>query len=352
MLVDKVELLIKAGNGGNGASTFLRNGMTARGGPDGGNGGNGGNVYFQGSRNLNDLKEFRFKKSVKAEDGSPGKNRKLFGKNAEDLLIYVPLGTHITDNRTGGVYEIRNADKPVLFARGGKGGRGNTEFKTATNQAPDYAETGTPGEERSLTLELKMIADIGLIGLPNAGKSSLLATLTHATPKIGNYPFTTLQPNIGMLDEYTLADIPGLIEGASKGKGLGISFLKHIEKTKILLHCIDATDPDPLKTYDIVRKEFAEFNEKLLEKPEVILLTKTDLADPKEVAKKEKLFIKKGLEVITCSIYDEESLDKLRARVHALPQFKNPESENKNKPIIFPMDNLYVRPTTKNSRRK
>lgn len=352
MLVDNVQLIIKAGNGGNGASTFLRNGMTARGGPDGGNGGNGGNVYFQGSRNINDLKEFRFKKSVKAEDGTAGKNRKLFGKNAPDLIIHVPLGTHITDLETGRVYEIRNDEKPVLFARGGRGGRGNTEFKTATNQAPDYAESGTPGEEKTLQLELKMIADIGLIGLPNAGKSSLLATLTHATPKIGNYPFTTLQPNIGMLDEYTLADIPGLIEGASQGKGLGISFLKHIEKTKILLHCIDATDPDPLKTYEIVRKEFEEYNAKLLEKPEVILLTKTDLAVPKEVAKKEKLFKKKGLEVITCSIYDEESLNTLRTRVQALPQFKRPGEEVKHKPIIFPMDNLYVSPTTKNSRRK
>lgn len=351
MLVDNVTLIIKAGNGGNGAATFLRNGMTARGGPDGGNGGNGGNIFFQGSRNINDLKQFRFKKKVEAESGTNGKNRKLHGKNAEDLTILVPVGTHITDTETGRIYEIRNEDKPVLFARGGKGGRGNNEFKTATNQAPNYAEEGTLGDEKTINLELKMIADIGLIGLPNAGKSSLLATLTHANPKIGNYPFTTLEPNIGMLDDYTLADIPGLIEGASKGKGLGISFLKHIEKTKILLHCIDVTDPNPLKTYDIVRKEFAEHSGKLLDKPEVILLTKTDLADPKEVTKTEKLFLKKGLEVITCSIYDDESLNKLRSRVQALPQFKT-EIKKEEKPKIFPMDNLYVTPVTKQNRRK
>lgn len=350
MLVDNVTLTIKAGNGGNGAATFLRNGLTAKGGPDGGNGGNGGNVYFQGSHNLNDLHQFRFKKKLKAEDGTPGKNRKLFGKNADNLIIYVPVGTHITDTQTGRVYEIRNDHTPVLFARGGKGGRGNTEFKTAINQAPNYAESGTPGEEKTLQLELKMIADIGLIGLPNAGKSSLLATLTHANPKIGNYPFTTLEPNIGMLDDYTLADIPGLIEGASLGKGLGISFLKHIEKTKMLLHCIDATDSDPLKTYEIVRKEFASHNEKLLEKPEVILLTKTDIADPKQVKASEKLFIKKGLEVITCSIYDAESLEKLKSRVHALPQFKKPETTEKR--IMFPMNDLDGSISVKNSRKQ
>jgi GTPase len=352
MLIDNVKLIIKAGDGGNGAATFLRNGLTAKGGPDGGNGGNGGNVYFQGSSNLNDLKQFRFKKKVAAENGTPGKNQKLYGKNADDLIIYVPLGTHITDLQSGRVYEIRNTERPVLFAKGGKGGRGNVEFKTATNQAPNYAEPGTPGEEKEVHLELKLIADIGLIGLPNAGKSSLLATLTRANPKIGNYPFTTLEPNIGMLDEYTIADIPGLIEGASQGKGLGISFLKHIEKTKILLHCIDATDPDPLRTYTIVRNEFAQHNGELLEKPEVVLLTKTDLADPELVEKNKKLFTEKGLEVITCSIYDDDSLNTLKKRVHALPQFTKPTEEKKEKSRIFPMNNLYKTPPTKNSRRK
>jgi len=312
MLVDNVTLHIKAGDGGNGAATFLRNGQTAKGGPDGGNGGNGGHVYFQGSNNINDLRQFRFEKKIRAADGIKGKRQKLFGKNADHLTIFVPLGTQITDTTSGRIVEITDTTTPVLLARGGKGGRGNTEFKSATNQAPMYAEKGTLGEEKDLLLELKLIADIGLIGLPNAGKSSLLAVLTHAHPKVGDYPFTTLEPNIGMLGKYALADIPGLIEGASQGKGLGVTFLKHIEKTKILLHCIESTDPDAGKTYTTVRHEFENYNISLLDKPEIILLTKTDLGDEKVITKNTKLFQKKGKQVLTCSIYDEESLDILK----------------------------------------
>jgi GTP-binding protein len=310
MLVDKVTLTIKAGNGGNGAATFLRNGMTAKGGPDGGNGGNGGSIFIQGSTNIRDLSEFRFKKKITAEDGVSGKNKRLYGKNAPDTTILVPLGTQITELKTNGVFEVRDT-KPRRFAKGGIGGRGNLEFKSATNQSPMYAEHGTPGHEKVLLLELKLIADIGLIGLPNAGKSSLLAVLTHAHPKIGDYPFTTLEPNLGVLGDKTLADIPGLIEGASEGKGLGINFLKHIEKTKLLLHCIDASDPDPLKTYKVVREEFRHFNEALLEKPEIILLTKTDLVEKKDLEKKIKLFEKKKMKVLSCSVYDDESIKNL-----------------------------------------
>lgn len=310
MLVDKVTLTIKAGNGGNGAATFLRNGMTAKGGPDGGNGGNGGSVYIQGSSNVRDLSQFRFKKKITAEDGIAGKNKRLYGKNAPDLTILVPLGTQITFLKTNGVFEVRDT-KPHLFAKGGIGGRGNLEFKSATNQAPKYAEQGTPGEEKELLLELKLIADIGLIGLPNAGKSSLLAVLTHAHPKIGDYPFTTLEPNLGVLGDKTLADIPGLIEGASEGKGLGINFLKHIEKTKLLLHCIDSSDPDPEKTYAIVREEFKNYNAELLEKPEIILFTKNDLVDKKDLEKKIKNFEKKGMKVLSCSAYDDDSIKKV-----------------------------------------
>jgi GTP-binding protein len=310
MLVDKVTLTIKAGNGGNGAATFLRNGMTAKGGPDGGNGGNGGSIIIQGSTNIRDLSEFRFKKKITADDGINGKNKRLYGKNASDTTILVPLGTQITDVKTNSVFEIRDT-KPRRFAKGGTGGRGNLEFKSATNQTPRYAEHGTPGEEKELFLELKLIADIGLIGLPNAGKSSLLAVLTHAHPKIGDYPFTTLEPNLGVLGDKTLADIPGLIEGASEGKGLGINFLKHIEKTKLLLHCIDASDPDPEKTYTVVREEFTHFNKELLEKPEIILLTKTDLVEKKDLEKKIKLFAKKKMNVLTCSVYDDVSIKTL-----------------------------------------
>lgn len=312
MLVDNINLIIKAGNGGDGAATFLRNEMTAKGGPDGGNGGNGGNIYFQGSNNINDLREFRFKKRIEAQSGISGKHKKLFGKNAEHLTIDLPLGTRITDHVSKTIIEIIDTTTPILIARGGKGGRGNTEFKSATNQAPRYAEKGTLGEEKKLLLELRIIADVGLIGLPNVGKSSLLSVLTNATPKIGNYAFTTLEPNIGMFNKHAIADIPGLIEGASKGKGLGIDFLKHIEKTKVLVHCIDSSDENVNKTYSTVRNEFEQYNTSLLDKPEIILLTKTDIADEKQIKKNIKVLRKKRNKVLTCSIYNQESLDYLK----------------------------------------
>jgi len=315
MMVDNVTFIVKAGNGGNGAATFLRNARTAKGGPDGGNGGNGGNIYFQGSNNVNDLSEFRFKKKISAEDGVSGKSKKLFGKNASSTTTYVPLGTQITDITSQNVYEITDITTPILLAHGGKGGRGNTEFKTATNQAPKYAEKGSLGEEKHLFLSLRLIADIGLIGLPNAGKSSLLAVLTNATPKIGDYPFTTLEPNIGMMGKYALADIPGLIEGASKGKGLGIGFLKHIEKTKILLHCIDSSDENIEKAYETVRKEFEEYSPFLIEKEEIILLTKTDISDKKVLEKIIDVFIKRSKKILTCSIYDDKSIEALKKNV-------------------------------------
>lgn len=318
MLVDNVSLYIKAGDGGHGAVTFLRNGLTHKGGPDGGDGGNGGNIYFQASHNITDLREFRFKKKVIAEDGIPGKKKKLFGKNAPHITVFVPIGTRITDTATGKTYEITDTTKLLLLAHGGKGGRGNDKFKSATNQTPMFAEKGTLGERKNLLLELRLIADIGLIGLPNAGKSSLLAVLTNATPKIGDYPFTTLEPNIGVLDKHMIADIPGLIEGASKGKGLGVTFLKHIEKTKLLVHCIDSTDPEIEKTYQTVRIEFKEYNPLLLEKPEIILLTKMDLLPEKDLQKKIKIFQKKGAKVLTCSIYNEKSLDLLKQTLKAL----------------------------------
>ncbi len=318
MLVDNIPLIVKAGNGGDGAATFLRNESTARGGPDGGNGGNGGNIYFQGSNNINDLREFRYKKKIVAEDGIPGKNKKLFGKNAEHLTIFLPLGTRITDTASGKVIEITDTKTPFLIAKGGKGGRGNTEFKSATNQAPRYAEKGTFGEEKKLFLELRLIADVGLIGLPNAGKSSLLSVLTNATPKIGAYAFTTLEPNIGMLGKHAIADIPGLIEGASKGKGLGVEFLKHIEKTKVLVHCIDSSSEDVQKDYSTVRNEFEQYNTSLLEKPEIILLTKIDLADEETIKKNVKILEKKNKQVLTASIYKPETLDILRQTLENL----------------------------------
>lgn len=323
MLVDNVKIIIKAGNGGNGAATFLRNARTARGGPDGGNGGNGGDIYFQGSSNAYDLSQFRFQKKITAEDGVRGKKKNLFGKNAESKTVFVPLGTHITDFESGKTYEIADSN-PLLLAKGGKGGRGNNEFKSATNQAPIYFEKGGMGEEKTLTLELKIIAEIGLIGLPNAGKSSLLSLLTNANPKIGDYPFTTIEPNIGMLNKHTIADIPGLIEGASTGKGLGSHFLRHIEKTRIIIHCIDAASGDAQKSYETVRSEFQQYNKTLLEKPEIILITKTDLVDQEKVKEITKIFKKQKKEVLVCSIYDGKSIEILKKEI-LLPR---PASKN------------------------
>lgn len=312
MLIDNINLLVRAGNGGNGAATFLRNAQKFKGGPDGGNGGNGGSIYIQGSSNLNDLSQFQHQKKIIAENGIPGKHKNLYGKNAPDKTIFVPLGTRITDLKNNIVYEITNTSDSILIAKGGKGGRGNNQFKTSTNQSPKFAEQGTAGEKKELFLELRIIAQVGLIGFPNSGKSSLLAILTNATPKIGNYPFTTLEPNIGMFKSYTIADIPGLIEGASRGKGLGIGFLKHIEKTKILIHCVDATSENPKKTYQALRNEFKQFNPLLLDKPEIILITKIDLISEKKLKEMVSILKKTKKAVLTYSLYDPESINVLK----------------------------------------
>jgi len=312
MLIDDVVLTLNAGNGGNGARTFRRDAMTARGGPDGGDGGNGGNIYAIGSTNINDLHEFRYKKKITAENGEDGTRHNGFGKNASHKTILLPLGTTITDIETKKSIDIDDIEHPVLLVQGGVGGRGNVAFKSATNRTPKFAESGTKGEERIVHLELKFIADIGLIGLPNAGKSSLLRVLTNATPTVAAYPFTTLEPNIGMFGKFPVADIPGLIEGASTGKGLGITFLKHIEKTKLLIHCIDCTVVSPLKTYAVVRKEFEQFNPMLLEKPEIIFLNKTDLIDESKEKELLSLFAPLKKKVLVGSIYKPETIEKLK----------------------------------------
>jgi GTPase len=312
MLIDDVTITIKAGNGGNGSVHFKRNAQTAKGGPDGGNGGNGGNLYVQGINDILGLREFQFKKSIQAEDGVNGGRQNLFGRNGEDTIIKIPLGTLLTDATTHETWEIVDTTTQILLARGGKGGRGNDEFKSPTDQAPHYAEKGAPGEERILHLLLRIIADIGFIGLPNAGKSSLLKALTNAKPKIGDYPFTTLEPNLGVMEGIILADIPGLIEGAHQGKGLGIKFLKHVEKTHVLFHCLDVTDENITKTYEIVRKELESFSDTLAHKKEIILLTKIDLIDTSALEEKRKTLKKFGKEILEVSIYDDEALEKLR----------------------------------------
>jgi GTPase len=312
MLIDEVIITVQAGNGGNGKVHFRRDALTAKGGPDGGNGGRGGSVYVQGSDNIFDLQQFRYTKVVKAQHGEDGKGKNQYGKDAKDVTLKLPLGTMITDTETGTQLEIRNSTKVLFLVRGGKGGRGNTEFATPTNRTPMQSEKGAPGETGIFHLELKRIADIGLIGLPNAGKSSVLSVLTHATPKIGDYPFTTLEPNIGMMDSHPIADIPGLIEGASEGKGLGFTFLKHIEKTKILVHCIDASSDDVKKAYMTVRQELEAFNGDLVKKPEIIALLKSDLISEQQLSAYKKLFTEDGHTVVSCSLYDDEQINLLK----------------------------------------
>ncbi len=318
MLVDEVHILVKAGNGGNGSASFIRNSQTARGGPDGGNGGIGGSIYIQGVNDIDALQTFRYNKKVRAEDGVNGGKNKLFGRNGKDLIVKVPLGTLVIDVLSKSTFEVIDETTKYLIARGGKGGRGNNEFKSATNQAPKFAEKGESGEDKKIKLELKIIADVGLIGLPNAGKSSLLEVLTNAHPKIANYPFTTLEPNLGVMDRLILADIPGLIEGASQGKGLGIRFLKHIERTKILVHCIDVSTNDPYKDYETIRMELQNFNQNLLSKKEIILITKSDLISEENVKKFLTLFKKKKKEALPISIYNDDSLKVLKGKIKEL----------------------------------
>ncbi|HUD44068.1 MAG TPA: Obg family GTPase CgtA [Patescibacteria group bacterium] len=321
MLIDNVTITVKAGNGGNGASTFLHRAGMYKGGPDGGNGGNGGNVYIQGTSDLTALQQFQFKKKLKASDGIAGKRKNLYGRNAQDLIILVPMGTRVTDLSKEKTYEIEKEADKVLIAKGGTGGRGNREFASATNQVPRYAEKGGLGEEKEIQLELRLIADVGFIGLPNAGKSSLLAALTNAHPKIANYPFTTLEPNLGVMPSsknIVLADIPGLIEGASSGKGLGFQFLKHIEKTKVLIHCIDATNEDLVSVYKTVINEFDKYSKELLNKPEVILLTKSDLLTKEEAEEKIEELKKLKKEIYLVSVYEEESVEKVKKVIEKL----------------------------------
>jgi GTP-binding protein len=312
MLVDEVTITIKGGHGGRGAVHFKRNAQTPKGGPDGGNGGNGGSIYVQGLDDITGLKEFQYKKHIEAENGIHGGRQNLFGRNGKDTTVSLPIGTFVTDIETHEQWEIKNRTEKILVAKGGKGGRGNNAFKSATDQAPFYAEHGTVGQKRTLRLELKIIADIGFIGLPNAGKSSLLQAVTNAKPKIGNYPFTTLEPNVGVLDHIMLADIPGLIEGAHNGKGLGIKFLRHIEKTKILIHCIDSASETLIKDYQTVRHELETYNEALIAKREIILLTKTDLVNEQTLLDKIREIKKIGKQIMTISVYDQEAISSFK----------------------------------------
>jgi len=307
MLIDEVRITIKAGDGGDGAAHFYNDAFRPKGGPDGGIGGDGGSVFFVAVSDITKLNQFRHAKVYAAQRGEQGGHNNCTGHNGEDLIIEVPVGTLVTyDNGTS--VELTEIGQKVLMARGGSGGRGNVCFKSSTNQTPMEKELGFKTQTKQLFLQLKLIAQIGLIGLPNAGKTSLLNELTQANARVANYSFTTLEPNLGVMKNgLIIADIPGLIEGAATGKGLGDKFLKHVERTSLLIHCIAADSADPLKEYQTIRQELANYSSALAKKPEIIVLTKSDTLDPKEITK-----IKKTIKAqIITSIIDTESIKKL-----------------------------------------
>ena len=319
--LDQVKIYIKAGNGGDGSPSFRREKFIEFGGPDGGDGGKGGSVVLKAEQNLNTLIDFRYQQHHKAKRGENGAGQNRTGKSGEDLILKVPLGTQVfeEDNKTL-IYDFTKISEEFTAAAGGKGGLGNTRFKSSTNRAPRKFTKGTQGEEFTIWLQLKTIADIGIIGLPNAGKSSLLASVTNANPKIANYQFTTLNPNLGVASydnkEITIADIPGLVEGAHKGTGLGIQFLKHIERCKSLLHLIDITSEDLKKSYQQVKNELKKYSNKLIKKKELIVLNKIDLIDEKEVIHIIKDFKKNTKsEVIAVSTFNKSSVSKIKSKL-------------------------------------
>lgn len=301
MFIDEVDVIFQAGNGGPGRASFYPG---YKSGPDGGNGGNGGSIYVTVSSDLSILNQFQGNRIRKAEVGGKGGSNNKYGRNGSDLTVLLPLGSAVTDIETNETIEMDDINKRVLVCRGGFGGRGTKALASPNNTTPIHAEPGKPGQEKKLKIVLKLIADYGLIGLPNAGKSSILNELTKANVKVANYPFTTLEPNLGSLGKKILADIPGLIEGASEGRGLGIKFLKHIEKVKLLLHCISAESDFLDADYRTVRKEIIQFNPLLAQKEEIILLTKADLVSDSDLEKKRKILKKRG-KVYLVSILDD-----------------------------------------------
>ena len=319
--LDQVKIYIKAGDGGSGSPSFRREKFIEFGGPDGGDGGKGGSVVLVSERNLNTLIDYRYQQHFKAERGGDGKGKNQTGKGGDNLYLKVPIGTQVfeEDNKTL-IFDFKKEKEEYTAAIGGKGGFGNTRFKSSTNRAPRKFTKGLKGEDFWIWLQLKTIADIGIIGLPNAGKSSLLASITSANPKIANYKFTTLNPNLGVAvyddKEITLADIPGLIEGAHKGVGLGTKFLKHIERCKTLLHLIDVTEKDLIRSYKQIRAELGKYSKSLLKKNEIIVLNKIDLIDKKNLDTKKKILsdkIKK--KIYDLSTFDKSKVSKIKSKL-------------------------------------
>ncbi|MGA7839052.1 MAG: GTPase ObgE [Ignavibacteriaceae bacterium] len=298
MFIDYAEIETSAGKGGDGAVAFRREKYVPKGGPSGGNGGNGGNVILKTDPNLYTLLDFRYKRHYRAEKGEAGAKSRKDGKFGQDIIIKVPVGTLVKDQQTGKVlFDLKEDGEEVVLAKGGRGGKGNSNFATSTNQTPRYAEPGKEGDSKKVILELKLIADVGLVGFPNAGKSTLISTISAAKPKIADYPFTTLTPNLGIVKykdykSFTVADIPGIIEGAHEGKGLGIKFLKHIERTKILLFLVDVTSENYQKDYDILFNELKSYSKKLADKKKIVSVSKSDIAGDIDLVKLSKKKIK------------------------------------------------------------
>lgn len=326
LFVDEAAVKVTSGRGGDGAASFRREKYVPRGGPDGGDGGRGGSVLFVVQEGLNTLQEFRYHRHFKADPGQPGGGSGKTGRDAEDLVVPVPPGTLVKDTGGNVLADLVDAGDTYVAARGGRGGRGNIHFATPTRQAPTYAERGEPGEERDLILELKLLADVGLVGYPNAGKSTLLSRISAARPKIANYPFTTLEPNLGMVESegggFVVADIPGLIEGANQGVGLGIDFLRHIERTRILLYVVDASGiegRDPLEDLRLIRRELELFNPELVRRKSLVAANKLDIPEAAEGARRlSDALAQEGLEVMAVSAATGAGIAGLIRRLDAL----------------------------------
>jgi GTPase len=312
MFIDEIKLHMKAGKGGNGVVRWLHEKGKDKGGPSGGNGGKGGDVYAVAVRDIGILSKYRDVKVFEAEDGEDGAKNTWQGGEGKSVEIEFPVGSVITNLTTGHVFELNNDGEKIKLCSGGKGGLGNAHFKSSTNTSPKEFTLGVEGEEADFEIELQLVVDFGIIGLPNAGKSSLLNTLTSAKSKVGAFPFTTLEPNLGDFYGVILGDIPGLIEGASEGRGLGHKFLRHVKRTKGLIHCISGEEPDPVKTYQIVRNELELYNKDIVKKPEIILLTKTDLITPEERSDKLAQLASLGTSVYPFSIIDDTLIKNFR----------------------------------------
>lgn len=343
MFTDYTKIIIKSGDGGNGAATFRREKYVAAGGPDGGDGGNGGNIYFQVDKDKNTLIDFRYNKKFKAKNGENGSGSHCNGKYGEDLYIKVPIGTVVKDVETGKVIaDLSEPGQTELILKGGRGGRGNSHFATSTRQAPRFSEDGEKGEEKEIILELKLLADVGLLGFPNVGKSTFLSIVTDAKPKIANYHFTTLEPNLGVVKTkdgsgFVIADIPGIIEGASEGVGLGIQFLRHVERTRLLLHFLDVSGQEgrnPIEDFYAINKELEKYSEKLSKRKQIIVANKMDAMQDEELIKKvEELAKKEGLELYKISAATkmgvEELIDHVSEVLKTLPKEDLIEVEDK-----------------------